>query len=323
MRTKHLIAVIFALLPGVGCTARQLERDGNNFRESVCDLYTEQAMDNLIRAKTNQPFVHLVYRDLLAQTTDTGEGMLGTSTMLDRQTGPLGGIMRTVTSGFTAGGTANRQRQLSFHADPVLERPEVYEAFIKFASDPGLLVESDGPPACPVHLHRKRGKKHYWIPCEAGPQFLGLVLLTSFTPAGEPPVSPAYDVEIETPEEIKEPVGGRTFYTVTLKFKSPVPKGDGLLVLTVPGREGRVRLTVYPLSDTDPNTDKKAEGSAVERLKTQFDPKVAGVQPTDLFGLKGQLFSYKFPKPVAMPGPTLGQRVYNEIDRIRARPSTR
>src|SRR6184192_3320036 len=91
-----------------GCTARQVGRDTNCFRVAVCDLYTEQAMDNLIRAKTYQPFVQLVYRDLLAQTTDMASGMAMGSTELSRQTGPIGGIMRTVTSGFSASGNASR-----------------------------------------------------------------------------------------------------------------------------------------------------------------------------------------------------------------------
>lgn len=321
MRAKNLITLIFALLPGVGCTARQLERDGNNFRESVCDLYTEQAMDNLIRAKSNQPFVQLVYRDLLAQTTDTGEGVLGTSTMLDRQTGPVGGIMRTVTSGFTAGGTANRQRQLSFHADPVLERPEVYEAFIKFASDPGLLVESDGPPACPVHLHRKRGKKHYWIPCEAGPQFLGLVLLTSFTPAGDPPVSPAYDVEIEQVEIVSKPGKEDNFYNVNIKFKDAVPKGEGSLVIDRPGESRQVRLQVTPLSNEEAKKKEQAgaEGSSVFWVNAQFNPARVGIDPDQLNRQKGQFFSFRFPRLVAPPGPPIGQRYYNELDRIRSK----
>src|SRR5206468_2782084 len=106
------------------------------------------------------------------------------------------------------------------------------------------------PPTCPVHIHRKRHKKHYWVPCEAGPAFLSLVLLTSFTPPGDPPVSPAYDVEVEQVEIVRRPAGDNHFYTVNLKFKDPVPKGDGTLVVDV-GEGRQARLTVHPLTDED------------------------------------------------------------------------
>src|SRR3954471_23386263 len=109
MRVIGLVAVAVAAWAGCGCTARQVERDGNNFRVAACDMYTEQAIDNLIRAKTYQPFVQLGYSDLLTQTTDDLGGSLDASTGLSRDTGPVGGIMRTVTSGLMGNARGNRQ----------------------------------------------------------------------------------------------------------------------------------------------------------------------------------------------------------------------
>ena len=48
-----------------GCQAAQVARQGNNFRQAILDIYTEQALDNLIRARIGMPFVQLKYRDLL------------------------------------------------------------------------------------------------------------------------------------------------------------------------------------------------------------------------------------------------------------------
>src|SRR6478609_1021654 len=104
MPRLRLLLCATILAAGAGCTARQLARDTDQFRVAVCDLYTEQVMDNLIRARTYQAFVHLGYRDILAQTTDDVAGNIGVNTGLSRDTGPAGGIMRTVTSGFLAGG---------------------------------------------------------------------------------------------------------------------------------------------------------------------------------------------------------------------------
>ena len=320
MGRLRLVGAVIILWAGTGCTARQLGADGNQFREVVCDLYTEQAMDNLIRARTYRPFVQLVYRDLLAQTTDTAGGTLGASTDVARVTSPFDALSRTVTKGLTAGGSGSRECQLSFHADPILDRPEVYEAFVRFAHDPTLFVESDLPPPCPVHVYRQCGDRHYWVPAEAAPKFLALVLLTSFTPPGEPPVSPAHDVEIEEVAIRSSPGKDDNFYTVDLKFKDPVPKGHGTLVVSLPGLNRQVHLTIYPLPTSRPNFVKGPEGTSVNWVATNINPARDGLEhPAHLNGQKGQFFSYKFPRLVPPPAPPLGQRVYNELDRIRAR----
>src|SRR5690242_2608426 len=59
-----------------GCQATQMAHDGINFRQALLSMYTDQAMDNLIRARTNMPFVQLEYKDLLVQVTDQYFGEL-------------------------------------------------------------------------------------------------------------------------------------------------------------------------------------------------------------------------------------------------------
>jgi hypothetical protein len=315
--------LILAAAAAGGCTARQLGRDGNNFRVAVCDLYTEQAMDNLIRAKTNQPFVQLVYRDLLAQTTDLASGMAMGSTELARQTGPVEGIMRTVTSAFSVTGSASRERQLSFHADPVLDRPEVYETFLAFAHDPGLFVESDEPPACPVHIHRRRYKKHYWVPSEAGPLFQALVLRTSFQPPPEAATSPAYDVEVEQVVRFREvdpkgQAGRKGLFTVLLKLKTLVPNGDGTLLLELAGgRRLRAEALKY-LGGGEGEPQGTQLGASTEHILIQYRPADDGVEPPQLQGLTGRFFSFQWPKVIPPTQPTPLQKLQADVDRIRA-----
>src|SRR5947209_10286846 len=142
-------AAWFALACGVlvsssGCLARQVHRDGENFRQAVCDLYTDQALDNLIRAKCGMPFVQLNYRDMLVQDTDSITGTGGMDQTIATGRGLLAAaVTRTFTDKYSIGGTGKRDRQMSFHADPVVDTPEIYEAYIQFSHDPNLFMESD------------------------------------------------------------------------------------------------------------------------------------------------------------------------------------
>ena len=76
---------------------------------------------------------------------------------------------------------------------------------------------------------------------------------------------------------------------------------------------------MYPLSDADEGADKKPEGESVERLKTQINLKTLGLEPAQLFGLKGQLYSYRFPRAIPSPTPPVFERVYHDLNRIRSR----
>ncbi|QDU19075.1 hypothetical protein [Urbifossiella limnaea] len=324
MRGFRFLLGAMVLAAGAGCTARQLARDTDQFRVAVCDLYTEQAIDNLIRARTYQVYVHLGYRDILAQTTDDVAGTLGASTGLSRDTGPVEGIMRTVTSGFVAGGSSGRQRQLSFHADPVVDRPDVYELYAAFAHDPGLFVESYDPPRCPVHVHRKRDHKHYWVPCEAGPAFQALVMRTAFQPAPAAAQSPAYDVKVEQVVEVRvvgpdDKSGRAGLATVVLKVSPPVPNGDGTLLLDIPGGT-TLRAEVLPLTPGLPGAGElgKAVGVSTEYVLVQYRPAVAGIEPGRLAGLGGRVFSFQWPKVTAPGGPTASEKLQSDVERIRA-----
>ena len=99
---------------------------------------------------------------------------------------------RVVTNTYKVDGMADRKRAMTFDAEPVTDENDVYEAYLQFACDPALFVASDTPPDGPVHVYRKCGRRHYWVPCEAGPAFLQLVLRTALMrgPETAPPVKP-------------------------------------------------------------------------------------------------------------------------------------
>ena len=68
--------LLSALVLFSGCYRSQIRNEGDQVRNALNDMYTNQIMDNLIRARRNLPFVHLNYHDLLVQSTDQYTGTL-------------------------------------------------------------------------------------------------------------------------------------------------------------------------------------------------------------------------------------------------------
>ena len=174
--------------------------------------------------------------------------------------------MRTVSGMISFTGNAHAQCSMSFRADPVTDQNDIYEAYLQFAHDPGLLVERDSPPPGPVHIQRRCGKKHYWVPCEAGPAFLDLVLKTSLMRGPETPPPAAYVVKILTVDKIqKDPKRDST--NGTLVFDQQVRNGAGTLIIDLDdGR--RVRLNALQV-DEDAEGNRLTAGALTNRLDTQ------------------------------------------------------
>lgn len=302
-----------------GCLAKQVRRDGDNFRQAVCDLYIDQALDNLIRAKCGMPFVQLNYRDMLVQDTDSISGSGGVDQTIATGRGLVAAaVTRMLTNKYSLSGIGKRDRQMSFHADPITDAPEIYEAYIQFANDPNLFMETDHDPGCPVHVMKKHCKRYYWVPCDAGPAFQSLVLRTSFNRGAQPAVSPAYEVEVVAVKDQVDVDPKRPgLINATLYFNNPIPNGEGNLLLTIPGA-GKIRLETRPLFK-DEGDKPVAEGESVKRLRVTFRPKEYNLDEkgAGLLGAKGQFYSYRFPRLVP-PSTPLIQKIYDDLDRIRA-----
>src|SRR4051812_37197393 len=109
-----------SLLCSLGCLGKQFKRDGTIAHEAIADMYTEQALSNLIRAYCNLPFVQLKYSDLLVQDQDTYTGNAGidqTITTVRDLITPA--FSRTLENAYSISGEVSRQRLMSFHADPI------------------------------------------------------------------------------------------------------------------------------------------------------------------------------------------------------------
>src|SRR5690242_3805989 len=77
-RFRSAVFVACVLLAAPGCLAKQFTHDGIAIHKAAVNLYTEQAMANLIRARCNLPFVQLSYSKL--SLTDKVSGKLSAET---------------------------------------------------------------------------------------------------------------------------------------------------------------------------------------------------------------------------------------------------
>src|SRR6266478_4380262 len=66
MRAIRWAILLIPLAICGGCLSRQIARDGTHLREAMLDIYTDQVMDNLIRARSNMPFVQMKYSNIQA-----------------------------------------------------------------------------------------------------------------------------------------------------------------------------------------------------------------------------------------------------------------
>ncbi len=314
----YRMLIVACLVMSNGCLARQLTRDGASSQGAMSEIYTEQAMTNLIRARSNLPFVQLKYSGLSVNDNDEYTGNAGftrsISTVADLVTGALA---RTVGDSYTPNATAKRSRTMSFNADPVVTENDVYTSYINFANDPGLFCVSDHAPSCTVHIHRKCGKKHYWVPAEAGPAFFELVMKTAIMrgPETAPPIPAAYETTIR---EVLNPkaIAGRDATNATLLFDKEIPNGNATMVFEMDGgRKVRVRLFQV---DHDQDKVKISRGIKTKILDIQWSPKQDNFGVNDLVGKAVRIYSHDFPPEASAPDPVV-RRIATDLNQIRVK----
>lgn len=301
-----------------GCQACQVAKDGIGLRESLLTMYTDQVVDNLVRAHDGQAFVQLTYRDLLVQDTDSlgGGATAGWSEGSTHTKGAAGlftSVARNFGHTFGLSSSVGRQKVMSFKADPVTNQNDIYEAYLAFAHNPELFVVCDTPPACPVHCQKKCGKKYYWVPCEAGAAFQELVLKTTLMRGPETAPPGAYEVQISRVSNV-EPTGRGDSVAAVVVFSAEVPNSIATMIFKHEGRT--VKLPLSPLATTEDGKPLD-EGAPTKRLSAQWSPKFRGVSPDDLPNKKARVYSHLYPPeaPTISPVP---QQILDTLDRIRA-----
>ena len=180
MRYAYLLFILLDTASSGGCLGRQFARDGASMQEAVADIYTDQAIENLIRARNNLPFVQLKFSGINVNDTDDLSVMGSVNQTVETARNLFAAAaMRTLTNEYDASTTGDRKRVMALNADPVIDQNDIYAHYLAFAADPNLLICSHEPPPFRVHILRKWRHNYYWVPCEAGPAFLDLVLKTA------------------------------------------------------------------------------------------------------------------------------------------------
>lgn len=301
-----------------GCLARQVARDGKSFRQALLDMYTDQVMDNLVRARENLPFVQVAYSNLVVQDTDTlhADGSTGQTAETNGALNIAGEIMTTAARNFqrtfSVAGSAERAMQMSFNADPVTNQNDIYEAYLAFANDPTFLIVSHKKPHFPVHIMRKCGHKYYWVPAEAGSAFLELVLKTTFMRGPETAPPSAYEVTITAIPEIKKEDGN---IYATLEFDKPVPNGNATMVVVL--EDGRkIRQPLRRLLEKRKGDEPPPPlGRPTVQLKAAWNSISEGFTEHNLIGRPARIYS-EYPPEVPAPRSNV-QPIVNELERIR------
>ena len=237
MRRIALVIVGAMIFSGMGCRAHQLRHDQDKMRHALLDLYTNQLMDNLIRAYNGMPIVQLDYTNMTGTITQDANGSFGEMQTLETQRNPALTTLRRFVNVTNFGLGAAEKAQLTVTANPVLNNNEVYNAYLEFLSKPErFMVTCDPPAPCAAHIVRHacaaccEGKRYFWIPCEYRHDFLRLALVTTVQ-RGQPfSVPEFYDPKVTRVEDVE---GAPGFIYIFLS--KPIPNDDGKLSVTLAG----------------------------------------------------------------------------------------
>jgi hypothetical protein len=255
-----------------GCAVTELRRDQDQIRSALLDLYTNQIMDNLIRARNGYPIIHLDYTNATGTVTVKGSGNIGAnqavtnSNVLALPANTLSRT-RTIVTTLMGGISGENTNQVAVTATPVLTANDVYDAYLMFLAIPGSLVVTDEPPpACAAHIVRQCGCEYYWVPSEFKGDFLNLSLVTT-AQRGKSLASPDqfFSVQLIDVAKIEDNEGDPESKIVTLVFDKKIPNDSGTLTFDEPldpkgpvaAKAGSV-ITRYPFDrylETKPGQD--------------------------------------------------------------------
>ena len=177
---------LYLCLPALtGCAAHQIQNDNEKIRATLLNLYTNQVMDNLVRASNGLPIIQLDYTNASATVTVENTASLNNvltttnNNVLTMAAAPMLVLTRTTMNLLTGGLGANNTNNITIMANPMLTNNEVYNDYLTFLGNPGQLeITCNPPPAGAAHICQKFGDEYYWVPVQHKQKFLDLALVT-------------------------------------------------------------------------------------------------------------------------------------------------
>ncbi len=182
---RSLVLAGLCIACSAGCASLEAERDHDKMRTALLDLYTNQIMDNLIRAKNGMPIIQIDYTNVSAnvtvkETSGISDGVTTTDiNAATRSAAPALMATATTMNALTAALGFDHTNQIGLVATPVTTSDAVYDAYNEFLGNGGLRVSCGPPPKGAAHLCRRCGAAYYWVPIEYQREFLRLALVTT------------------------------------------------------------------------------------------------------------------------------------------------
>lgn len=222
-----------------GCAVHETHKDHDLIRSTLLDLYTNQIMDNLIRAANRMPIIHLDYSNASTQVTITnnigGSDTQATtaSNLFGLPAATLSATRSVMTTLMGSAGNMNAN-QVGLTATPVTTINDVYDAYLNYLQKPGSLVVSDkAPPPGAAHICRKVDHLYYYVPVEHRDDFFQLALATTARRGtAVATANPFFTVtlkELEKTEKNPDPGAGLVkFFKID---NQNIPQDTGTLVL--------------------------------------------------------------------------------------------
>jgi hypothetical protein len=301
MRRPASLILMLALSTGLGCRSAQLAQDQDQFRARLLDLYTNQIMDNLIRADQGMPIVQLDYSAITGTITQNGvASFTSAQTTTNTKMLVIPTVVRTLTHSFMNAATFNpsayQTNVLTVTANPLIDHNEVYDAYLDFIgkTPPQLVHTPYPPPEGTAHLCRRCGDLYYWIPAEYKTEFLRLALVTTVQ-RGQPLTIPdKFDnTVVATTVDAGRESHIPPIYTYDVDFNKPMPNGGGTLEITIKDKPYKFPLQIYhgpkpPALNPKPEEVPVSPGRDARRFLLVWDPaeiKIPGVSRDDLASL--------------------------------------
>ena len=257
--------MIGTLLCGItlcGCAVHETHKDHDLIRTTLLDLYTNQIMDNLIRAQNRMPIIQIDYNNASTQVTITNN-IGGSDSQVTTASNifalPAASLSATRTVMTTLMGNAGNMNsnQVSLTATPVTTSNDVYEAYRKFLKKDGnLIVSPVKPPPGTAHICKQYDHQFYYVPADRADEFFELAMSTT--------------AERGTATETTD-----RFFTVTLSDPKTVTDNPDHTGKVVTFNIGQQKLPVDNLGTLTLDSDKSATQFGArhsQRLPTQPSP---------------------------------------------------
>jgi len=279
---RRLFLVCACCLSSIGCAVPELRKDQDKIRSALLDLYTNQVMDNLVRAVNGMPIIQLDYTNANASVTikdaaSTSDGYATThSNVLMQAAATTLMVTRTAVNTFMGSLSHDHTNLVAVTAAPVTTSVEAYNAYLQFLALPGSLqVTGIPPPDGVAHICTRYGKQYYWIPVEFKDLFFDLALATTVQRGRLlVPPAPFFSVTLQKVEDECKADEGQ--FRITVKIDKEIPNDTGYVEFS-DGKRASVREYLPP--------QKGLRLFQTERIVLYLDPKAAPLgmmTPADL-----------------------------------------